>query len=80
MSLELIKLVKKVKLEEYKNAFMNLGLPMFMLAEPSPAEMTKITESVSVTIWDQWDLKMGDITLNDFCDHFKVFPCCLPFS
>jgi hypothetical protein len=64
--------VKKVKMEDYKNAFMNLGLPMFQFAEPSPAETTKITDSVSVTIWDQWDLKMGDITLTDFCNHFKV--------
>lgn len=72
MSIELIKIVKKVKMEDYKNAFMNLGLPMFQFAEPSPAEKTKITDSVSVTIWDQWDLKMGDITLSDFCNHFKV--------
>lgn len=71
VSIELIKIVKKVKMEDYKNAFMNLGLPMFQFAEPSPAETTKITDSVSVTIWDQWDLKMGDITLSDFCNHFK---------
>ena len=72
VSVELIKLVKKVKVEDYKNAFMNLGLPMFQFAEPSPAEKTKITESVSVSIWNHWDLKMGDTTLGAFCHHFKV--------
>jgi hypothetical protein len=80
VSIELIKIVKKVKMEDYKNAFMNLGLPMFQFAEPSPAEKTKITDSVSVTIWDQWDLKMGDITLSDFCKHFKVRSSPLSFQ
>jgi len=64
--------MKRMKLEDYKNAFMNLGLPLFNLAEPSAPEKTKITDSVSVTLWDQWDLRMGDITLGTFCEHFKV--------
>jgi len=71
VSIELIKIMKRMKLEDYKNAFMNLGLPLFNLAEPSAPEKTKITDSVSVTLWDQWDLRMGDITLGTFCEHFK---------
>jgi len=43
---------------------------VFQLAEPFPAERTQITPSVSITIWDQWDIKLGDITLKQFTQHF----------
>lgn len=56
----------------YQNVFLNLGVPVFQLAEPFPAEKTQITPSVSITIWDQWDIKLGDITLTQFVQHFLV--------
>lgn len=55
-----------------QNVFLNLGIPVFQLAEPFPAERTQITPSVSITIWDQWDIKLGDITLKQFTQHFMV--------
>ncbi|KAL6048271.1 Ubiquitin-like modifier-activating enzyme 6 [Balamuthia mandrillaris] len=71
VAVELIKIVKGCKLEAYKNTFLNLALPMFQMAEPFPAEKTKIGP-VEITLWDQWDVKLGDITLQEFCDHFKT--------
>jgi len=71
VSIELIKLVKQCKQEDYRNTFMNLGLPLFQFAEPFSAEKTKITDSVSVTIWDQWELKSPDITVRGVCQYFK---------
>jgi len=70
VSLELVKIASGKPLGEYKNVFLNLGIPVFQLAEPFPAEKTQITPSVSITIWDQWDIKLGDITLSQFAQHF----------
>jgi len=70
VSLELMKIASGKQLPDYKNTFLNLGVPVFQLAEPFPAEKTQITPSVSITIWDQWDIKLGDITLSQFTQHF----------
>eukprot|EP01087_Luapelamoeba_hula_P012828 TRINITY_DN3622_c0_g1_i1.p1 TRINITY_DN3622_c0_g1~~TRINITY_DN3622_c0_g1_i1.p1 ORF type:complete len:1066 (-),score=192.27 TRINITY_DN3622_c0_g1_i1:111-3308(-) len=73
VSLELIKLAdKRTIMADYKNAFLNLGLPVVNMAEPSAAEKTVITPSVSITLWDSWEIKLGDITLQQFVDHFHT--------
>lgn len=38
--MELIKVVKKVPLEGFRNSFINLALPMFVLSEPGPVSKT----------------------------------------
>lgn len=38
--MELIKVVKKVQLEDFRNSFLNLALPMFVLSEPGPVSKT----------------------------------------
>eukprot|EP01114_Cavostelium_apophysatum_P007108 TRINITY_DN1882_c0_g1_i1.p1 TRINITY_DN1882_c0_g1~~TRINITY_DN1882_c0_g1_i1.p1 ORF type:complete len:1017 (+),score=344.72 TRINITY_DN1882_c0_g1_i1:189-3239(+) len=73
VALELVKIVKGCeKLEDFKNLFMNLGLPFWAFTEPGPAEGKKITAKMSYTLWDSWDLKKGDITLDEFIKHFKA--------
>ena len=37
-SLELVKVVKGVDLDQYKNTFLNLALPVFVLSEPGLAK------------------------------------------
>ncbi|CAH1797332.1 unnamed protein product [Owenia fusiformis] len=72
VTIELVKIVKGVKLQDYKNCFMNLALPVMLLSEPGPAERTIVKEGLSYTNWDKWDVTGNkDFTLKQFLDHFK---------
>jgi hypothetical protein len=71
VSLELLKLVKGLELDKFKNLFMNLALPYWAFSEPGAAERKKITGSFSYTLWDSWDVKEGDLTLGEFIDYFQ---------
>ncbi len=59
-------------MEDFKNLFMNLALPFWAFTEPGAAEKKKITDKISYTLWDQWDVKEGDITLDQFIKYFEV--------
>lgn len=51
------------KREDYRNAFANLALPLFSMAEPVPPKVLK-HDDMSWTIWDRWVLK-GNPTLRE---------------
>jgi len=71
-SLELIKLVRKDRqLEVYKNAWMNLALPSLLLSEPQAVEITPIHPTLSISIWDRWEIDQGDLALGQFINHIK---------
>eukprot|EP00331_Platyophrya_macrostoma_P003474 CAMPEP_0176424196 /NCGR_PEP_ID=MMETSP0127-20121128/10705_1 /TAXON_ID=938130 /ORGANISM="Platyophrya macrostoma, Strain WH" /LENGTH=779 /DNA_ID=CAMNT_0017805231 /DNA_START=99 /DNA_END=2438 /DNA_ORIENTATION=- len=55
--IELVKLLKKCKLEDMKNAFMSLAVPILQLSEPGAPLKTKLTEKLEVTVWDRWEVK-----------------------
>ena len=65
---ELIKIVNGAKLESYKSCFFNLSLPQFTLSEPGEVKKEKISKGLYGTIWDRWEVKQGDMTLQDFID------------
>ncbi|XP_018825830.2 ubiquitin-activating enzyme E1 1-like isoform X2 [Juglans regia] len=44
------------KLEDYRNTFANLALPLFSIAEPVPPKVIK-HKDMSWTVWDRWILK-----------------------
>jgi ubiquitin-activating enzyme E1-like protein 2 len=71
VSLELIKVIMNLKLDLFKNAFINLALPFVCLSEPAPCEKIPITGTAYYTIWDRWEISQGDITLQEFCDYFE---------
>jgi hypothetical protein len=71
VALELIKVAKKMSMENHRNAFLNIALPMIGLAEPGPAPKIPITKSSSYTLWDKWEVNEGDLTLQQFMDWFK---------
>ncbi|KAK6935687.1 THIF-type NAD/FAD binding fold [Dillenia turbinata] len=55
--LELYKVLDgRHKLEDYRNTFANLALPLFSIAEPVPPKVIK-HQDMSWTVWDRWMLK-----------------------
>lgn len=44
------------KLEDYRNTFANLALPLFSMAEPVPPKVFK-HQDMSWTVWDRWILR-----------------------
>ncbi|XP_021769666.1 ubiquitin-activating enzyme E1 2-like [Chenopodium quinoa] len=44
------------KVEDYRNTFANLALPLFSMAEPVPPKVIK-HQDMSWTVWDRWILR-----------------------
>ncbi|KAG6681002.1 hypothetical protein I3842_13G071300 [Carya illinoinensis] len=55
--------------EDYRNTFSNLALPLFSMAEPVPPKVIK-HENMSWTVWDRWILK-GNPTLRELLQWLK---------
>jgi len=83
VSAELLKLVtlKSRKVEHFKNAFVNLALPLWLLSEPLPPLQTKSKDYDPIimgpvrakpegfTTWDKVECNLGDATLKQFVDY-----------
>ncbi|CAG5125849.1 unnamed protein product [Candidula unifasciata] len=72
VTIELIKVLHKAPLEQLKNCFLNLALPVILLSEPGPVTKTVLREGLSVTIWDKWEIRGSPaFTLQNFIDQCK---------
>ncbi|XP_073985038.1 ubiquitin-like activating enzyme 1 [Rhodnius prolixus] len=68
--LELIKLAQgKKDINDFRNGFVNLSLPLFCFSEPIAAPKLKYYEK-EWTLWDRFEVK-GEMTLQEFIDYFK---------
>ena len=72
--LELYKIVQGKKLEDFKNAFVNLAIPLFAFSEPEGVRTTEVETKTNGewnwSIWDRVDVE-GTITLNEFIKHLE---------
>ncbi|KAF7815802.1 ubiquitin-activating enzyme E1 1-like [Senna tora] len=57
------------KVEDYRNTFANLALPLFSMAEPVPPKVIKHRD-MSWTVWDRWIVK-DNPTLRQLLDWLK---------
>ncbi|XP_039131642.1 LOW QUALITY PROTEIN: ubiquitin-activating enzyme E1 2-like [Dioscorea cayenensis subsp. rotundata] len=57
------------KVEDYRNTFANLALPLFSMAEPVPPKVIK-HQDMSWTVWDRWAVK-GNLTLRELLKWLK---------
>ncbi|KAG8089307.1 hypothetical protein GUJ93_ZPchr0011g27904 [Zizania palustris] len=57
------------KVEDYRNTFANLAIPLFSMAEPVPPKTIK-HQDMAWTVWDRWTIT-GNITLRELLDWHK---------
>jgi len=70
--LELYKVVQQhpaKPLEAYRNAFANLALPLFAMAEPIAPKVLEY-KGLKWSLWDRWVLE-GDLTVQEVIDWFS---------
>ena len=78
MCLELYKVLQKKAVEDFRNTFANLAVPLFAMSEPLPPKAFKF-QDMSWTLWDRWVLE-GDLSVQDVLEWFRVRlrACCAP--
>ena len=57
-TIELCKMINQNKVEDMKNAFLNFAVPYLTLSEPGPVQTVKLTDKLSVTLWDRWEIAL----------------------
>jgi len=58
------------KLEDYKNTFVNLALPLVQQSDPLKPKTMKYNNK-EFTLWDRIDIRLGDATLQQVMDFFE---------
>ena len=78
-TLEVVKVLKEIKVEHIKNAFLNIAVPILTQSEPGPAPPIKLLDDLTVSLWTRWEIEdCTDKTLKDIFEHiekqYKIFP------
>mmetsp|Transcript_6335 Transcript_6335/g.17708 ORF Transcript_6335/g.17708 Transcript_6335/m.17708 type:complete len:697 (+) Transcript_6335:1459-3549(+) len=66
--LEVYKVIQAKKVDDYRNTFANLALPLFAQSEPIAPKQFKFMD-MQWSMWDRWTLK-GDLTVQEVLDWF----------
>lgn len=62
---------KRTKLDDYKNAFLNIAIPFVTLSEPTKPAQNKMQDT-TWTLWDRFEISLGrDVTMKEFIDFFQ---------
>jgi len=78
-ALELVKIVKQMDLEQYRNSFLNLAVPLMQASEPGEALKYSLRKDpdVVVTLWDRWELELSKPTLKKvFAEILEKYGLC----
>lgn len=59
-TIELVKLIKECKVEDMKNAFLNLAVPVMQLSEPGSAPVVKLSENLKVRNIKNFQISMDE--------------------
>jgi len=72
VNLEMYKLHSDVpkKLEEFRNTFVNLALPVLQQSEPLKPPAKSYLDK-NYTLWDRIDIRLGDCTLKEVIAYFE---------
>lgn len=54
-ALELIKVIKDCKKEDFRNIFLNLAVPYMQAGEPGNVQKEKLLDNLEVSLWDRWE-------------------------
>ena len=57
-TLELVKIAKNSPIEEYRNSFLNLAIPLLQSSEPGACVKNTLREGLSTTLWDRWEITL----------------------
>lgn len=59
-TIEILKLLKvkddTLKVSALRNTFLNMAGPYMMMSEPGEPVSTKLTPTISVNVWDRWEV------------------------
>ena len=70
--LELVKVLKGLKTDQFRNVFLNLAVPSMTASEPGPVQKVKLLEGLEVSLWDRWEIKaFKEGTLRQVVDHIE---------
>ena len=58
-TIELVKIAKDLPIEEYRNSFLNLAIPLLQSSEPGACAKIKIKEGLTTTLWDRWEINLS---------------------
>ena len=56
-TIEMMKVIKGVKIDKVCNAFLNMAVPSMMQSEPMHPQKYKICTAMEFTLWDRWEVK-----------------------
>ena len=57
-AIELVKIAKNSPIEEYRNSFLNLAIPLLQSSEPGACIKNIIREGLTTTLWDRWEINL----------------------
>jgi len=62
-ALELVKLLRKAKKQDHRNAFLNLAVPIMQASEPGDVQKIKLTDKIETSLWDRWEVNAKGLSL-----------------
>ena len=82
-TLELLKLIKELDINYYRNTFLNLAIPFMQTSEPGNVVNKKICGNLVSNVWDLWEININKEKIEENCIKFlfdelkkkyKIFP------